>query len=87
MPDDSALRDIQSIRLFDSETPRKFNNNKIEENSKKFKQQRKHCVKLSRKAKMEYFNNMDVSKVNYNKMFWKTGKQDFKQIQGSKQLF
>ena len=87
MPDDSALRDLQSIRLFDSETPRKFNNNKIEENSKKFKQQRKHCVKLSRKAKMEYFNNMDVSKVNYNKMFWKTGKQDFKQIQGSKQLF
>ena len=78
IPDNSALRDDpQSIRLFNSETPRKFNKSKNEENFKKFKQQRNHCVKLSRKTKMEYFNIMDVSKVNYNKMFWKTAKPRF----------
>ena len=55
-----------------SQLKRKFNNKKSEENSKKYKQQRNYCVKLSRKTKMEYFQNMDVSKVNGNKMTWKT---------------
>ena len=50
---------------------KKFNNNKFEENSKKYKQQRNYCVKLLRKTKMEYFQNMDVNKVNYNKCFRK----------------
>ena len=53
---------------------KKFNNNKSEENSKKYKQQRNYCVKLKRKNKMEDFQNMDVNKVNDNKMFWKTVK-------------
>ena len=56
---------------------KKFNNNKFEENSKKYKQQRNYCVKLLRKTKMEYFQNMDVNKVNDNKMFWKTVKARF----------
>ena len=51
---------------------RKFNNNKSEENSKKYKQHRNYCVKLLRKTKMEYFQNMDVNKVNDNEMFQKT---------------
>ena len=56
---------------------KKFNNNKFEENSKKYKQQRNYCVKLLRKTKMEYFQNMDVNKVNDNEMFWKTVKPRF----------
>ena len=39
--------------------------------------QRNYCVKLLRKTKMEYFQNMDVNKVNDNKMFWKTVKPRF----------
>ena len=66
IPDGSTSpHDPQSISLFDLETPRKFNINKNEVNSKKYKQQRNHCIKLSHKTKkMEYFDNMDVSKVN-----------------------
>ena len=57
----------------------KFNNNKFDENSnqQKYKQQRNYCVKLLRKTKMEYFQNMDVNKVNDNKMFQKTVKPRF----------
>ena len=55
---------------------RKFNNNS-EENSKKSNHRRSYCVKLLRKTKLKYFQNMDVSKVNDNKMFWKTLKPIF----------
>ena len=55
-----------------SQLKRKFNNKKSEENSKIYKQKRNYCVKLSCKTKMEYFQNMDISKVNGKKMTWKT---------------
>ena len=60
-----------------SQLKKKFNNNESEENSKIYKQQRNYCVKLLRKTKMECFQNMDVNKVNDNKMFWKTVKPRF----------
>ena len=60
-----------------SQLKKKFNNNKSVENSKKYKQQRNYCVKLLRKTKMEYFQNMGVNKVNDNKMFRKTVKPRF----------
>ena len=56
---------------------KKFNNNKSEENCKNYEQQRNYCVKLLWKTKMEYFQNMDVNKVNDNKMFWKIVKPRF----------
>ena len=56
---------------------KKFNSNKSEENSKKYKQQRNYCVKILQKTKMEYFQNMDVNKIIDNKMFWKTVKPRF----------
>ena len=60
-----------------SQLKRKFNKNKSEENSKKYKQQKSYCVKLLRETKIEYFQNMDVNKANDNKMFWKTVKPRF----------
>ena len=60
-----------------SQLKRKFNNNKSKEYSKKYKQQRNYCVKLLRKRKMIYYQNIDVSKVNDDKMFWKTVKPRF----------
>ena len=57
-----------------SQLKRKFKNNKSEEHSKKYKQQRNYCARLLHKAKMEYFQNMDVNKINDNKIFWKTVK-------------
>ena len=53
---------------------KKFNNKNSEENSKKYKQHRNYCLKHLRKTKMEYFQNMDVSKFNDNRIFWKTVK-------------
>ena len=50
---------------------RKFNDNESDKDSKKYKQQRNYRVKLLRKTKMEYLQNMDVDKVNDNKMVWK----------------
>ena len=62
---------LRKATMLKSQLKRKFNNNKSEENFKKYKKQRNYCVKLLRKAKMEYFQNMDVNKVNYNKCFRK----------------
>ena len=68
---------LRKAIMLRSQLKKKFNNDKSEENSKKYKQQRNCCVKLLRKTKMEYFQNMDVNKVNDNKMFWKTVKPMF----------
>ena len=68
---------LRKAIILRSQLKKKFNNNKCEKNSKKYKQQRNYCVKLLRKTKMEYFQNMNVNKVNDNKMFWKTVKRSF----------
>ena len=70
-------KSLRKAIMLSLQLKRKFSNNKSEENSKKYKQQRNYCVKLLRKTKMEYFQNMDVNKVNDNKMFWKTMKPRF----------
>ena len=70
-------KSLRKAIMLRSQLKKKFNNNKSEENSKKYKQQRNYCLKLLRKTKMEYFQNMDVNKVNDNKMFWKTMKPRF----------
>ena len=68
---------LRKAIILRSQLKKKFNNNKSEENSKKYKQQRNYRVKHLRKTKMEYFQNMDVNKVNDNKIFWKTVKSRF----------
>ena len=70
-------KSLRKAIMLRSQLKRKFNNNKSEENSKKYKQQRNYCVKLLCKTKMEYFQTIDVSKVNDSKMFWKTVKARF----------
>ena len=51
---------LRKAIMLRSQLKRMLNNNKSEKNSKKYKQQRNYCVKLFRKTKMEYFQNMDV---------------------------
>ena len=43
-----------------------------EENRSAYKKQRDFWVTLLRKKKPDYFNNLDINLVRYNKMFWKT---------------
>ena len=40
----------------------------------RFRRQRKFCVKLSRKVKRDFYNQLDISEVTDNKKFWKTVK-------------
>ena len=70
-------KSLRKAIMLRSKLKMKFNNNKSEENSKTCKQQKNYCVKLLYKTKMEYFQNMAASKVNDNKMFWKTVKPRF----------
>ena len=62
-------KSLRKAMMLRSQLKKKFHNNKSEENSKKYKQQTNYFVKLFHKTKMEYFQNMDVNKVNDNKMF------------------
>ena len=55
----------------------KYNNDSTEENLKAFKKQRNKCVKLLRRAKFDYYENIDLGKLTDNHKFWKTVKPLF----------
>ena len=52
----------------------KYNKNRTAENWNAFRRQRNLCVKLSRKAKSEFYDEIDISAVTDNKKLWKTVK-------------
>ena len=54
-----------------------YNDDKTEENIKAFKKQRNKCVKLLRKAKFDYYKNIDLGNLTDNHKFWKTVKPLF----------
>ena len=41
------------------------------------KRQRKFCVKLLRKIKKEFYNNLKVKFITENKLFWKIAKPSY----------
>ena len=53
---------------------RKFN---CPENQLAYKRQRNYCVKLLKRSKIDFYNNLNVKKVTDNKHFWKTIKPNF----------
>ena len=53
---------------------RKFN---CPENQLAYKRQRNYCVKLLKRSKKDFYNNLNVIKVTDNKHFWKTIKPNF----------
>ena len=70
-------KSLRKSIMLRSQLKRKFNNNKSQENSIKIQAAKKLLRKLLRKTKLEYFQNMDVNKVNDDKMFWETVKARF----------
>ena len=50
----------------------KFRKTKSITDRKNHNVQRNYCKKLSRSTKKSYFNNLDISKFNDNRSFWKT---------------
>jgi len=55
----------------------KFRKEDTEENKKAYNKQRNYCLKLVRKTKKDFYNNLDVKKITDNKQFWKTVKPFF----------
>ena len=51
--------------------------NKTVENWEIYRKLRNECVKLTKKAKTEYFKNLNLNILNDNKRFWKTIKPIF----------
>ena len=52
----------------------RYNKNRTADNWDAFRRQRNLCVKLSRKAKRDFYNQLDISEITDNKKFWKTVK-------------
>ena len=69
-----ALRKATMLR---SRLRNKYNEDRTAENWNKFRKQRNSCVKLFRKEKRNYYNNLDISHITDNKKFWKTVKPFF----------
>ena len=53
---------------------RKFN---CPENQMVYKRQRNYCVKLLKRSKKDFYNNLNARKVTENKHFWETIKPNF----------
>ena len=54
-----------------------YNKKRSYDNWDKYKKQRNFCVKLLRKTKQDYFNNIDIKNVSGTKKFWRTIKLYF----------
>ena len=52
----------------------KFLKNRSNENKTNYVKQRNHCVSFLRKAKREYYSNLDEKNIYDNKAFWKVVK-------------
>ena len=51
--------------------------NKTAENWEKYRKLRNECVKMTKKAKKDYFNNINIKSLDDNKKFWKIIKPNF----------
>ena len=76
-----ALRKAVMLR---SRLRNRYNKDQTVENWNKFRKHRNSCVKLFRREKRNYYNNLDISLVIDNKKFWKTVKPFFSDKSQSK---
>ena len=51
--------------------------NRTAENWEKYRKFRNDCVKLTKKVKREYFENLSLNSITDNKKFWKSVKPNF----------
>ena len=55
----------------------RYNKDQTVENGNKFRNHRNSCVKLFRREKVNYYNNLDIFLVSDNKKCWKSVKPSF----------
>ena len=68
---------VRKATMLRSRLRNKYNEDRAAENWNNFRKQRNSCVKLFRKEKRNYYNNLDISLVTDNKKFWTTVKPFF----------
>ena len=72
------------LYLFRSKLRNKFLKLKTEENRLAYAKQRNYCLKLLQQKKRQYFENLNLSSITDNKLFWKTVSPLFTEKNGSK---
>ena len=70
-------QDVQKTIMIRSRLRNKFLKTKSQECKQDYNKQRNLCDTMVRKAKKNYFNNLNVGNVTDNKQFWKTLKHFF----------
>ena len=68
---------MQKAIMTSSRLRNKFLKTKCQECKQAYKKQRSLCVTMVRKAKKNYFNNLDVRNITDNKQSWNTVKPFF----------
>ena len=70
-------KNLRKLIMQRSRSKNTFYKNKTPENWEKYRVLRNECVKLTKKVKREYYENLDTKIVKDNKLFWKTVKPFF----------
>ena len=70
-------KQLRKLIMHRSRCKNAYFKNKTVENWENYRKLRNDCVKLTKKVKKEYFENLNVNSVNDNKTFWKNVKPNF----------
>ena len=70
-------KELRKMIMRRSACKNKYLKNKTVEKWENYRKLRNECVKLTKKVKKEYFENLNINSVNDNKTFWKTIKPFF----------
>ena len=65
-------KELNQVIMVRSKLRNKFLKLKTEENRLAYAKQRNYCVKLLKQKKRQYFENLNLSSITDNKLFWKT---------------
>ena len=65
-------KELSKEIMLRSKLRNKFLKDKTDEARTKYRKQRNICVHLLRRAKRNYYNDLDLSNVTDNRKFWKT---------------
>ena len=65
-------KELNQAIMVRSRLRNKFLKLKTEENRLAYAKKRNYCVKLLQQKKRQYFENLNLSSITYNKLFWKT---------------
>ena len=70
-------KQLRKMIMNRSRCKNRYFKNRTVENWENYRKLRNECVKFTKKVKREYFENLDIKKLNDNRMFWKVVKPLF----------